>query len=578
MTEMKEELAALAGEVREEVQLARKAMEKIWQKSLVDRVSTGRALGPLRMVKTEADRVVFAMPREDYSVFREDEAVRISRDTPSEDFVEGFFGGLSEDGLFVKTGRVDHLLFAEKEGWTIDQNLVDLSKFYLNAIGELGKTAHGRDGVYPVLFGEVKQGLDEAVYNETLDGMGDESGLNESQEDAVATCLAAAPFHLVQGPPGTGKTFTLARVVEQLVERGHRVLVTAFTHRAIHNALSKVKEVLGDRCPVVKVSQPVFDELAFPVYENFEESGLADHDGPYVIGATPFALWTGRLGGVEFDSVVLDETSQMTVPAALMVMLKTRNWFFFGDDKQLPPVSHVYRDDPSAASVFARLRRRCEPTTLDVTYRMNDSLTLWPSENFYGGRLRSAVAGHRLALKEGAGSFRAALAAESPLVRMEFDHLDCRSRSDDEADVAAGLIEELLSCGVAPAEIGVVVPFRAQAARIRSLLRGIRFSGHRGAVARELAVDTVDRFQGQEREVVIVSLVSSDRWFIERLEEFLLSPQRLNVAVTRARTKVVILHSAELRESVSARREVSESCGLLCSLFDAAVRVSENHD
>ena len=141
-----------------------------------------------------------------------------------------------------------------------------------------------------------------------------------------------------------------------------------FTHRAIHNALAKIQTLLGDRCPVVKVAEPIpGDQLPFPVYETLSDCGLDACDGAYVIGATPFALWSHRLQAAHFDSAVLDETSQLTLPAAAMAMLHSDRWFFFGDHRQLPPVSLVHAADPAAASVFARLERQCDPTTRSDT-------------------------------------------------------------------------------------------------------------------------------------------------------------------------------------------------------------------
>jgi hypothetical protein len=197
-----------------------------------------------------------------------------------------------------------------------------------------------------------------------MDLLEDEAFLNESQSDAVAVALASSPFHLIQGPPGTGKTHALARLVEELVKRGERVLITGFTHRAIHNALRKIHERLGNQCPIVKISKPIsYDPLPVPVHPDLAGSGLDLHPGPYVIGATPFALYSNRLDSAHFDSAVFDETSQLTVPATLMAMMKSDQWFFFGDHKQLPPVSLTHPDDPARASVFDR---KTKPTLTPV--------------------------------------------------------------------------------------------------------------------------------------------------------------------------------------------------------------------
>jgi DNA replication ATP-dependent helicase Dna2 len=120
---------------------------------------------------------------------------------------------------------------------------------------------------------------------------------------------------------------------------------------------------------------------------------------------------------------------------------------------------------------------------------------------------------------------------------------DSSVRNDAEARHVARLVRELLAGGVVPEEIGVITPFRAQAARVRQLL------GTAGGGAewhRRVLVDTVERFQGQEREVILITLAASQVNFISRRADFIFQPERLNVAVTRARLKTVLLASHSL--------------------------------
>lgn len=154
------------------------------------------------------------------------------------------------------------------------------------------------------------------------------------------------------------------------------------------------------------------------------------------------------------------------------------------------------------------------------------------------------------------------------MVSVIVNHEGNRAYSDEEADEIAALIGEMLACGLAPEEIGVVVPFRAQAARIRSLLRFQRFANL--PEIRNLTVDTVDRFQGQEREAMIVSFVASDEDFLNRVGSFLIYPQRLNVAVTRARTKVLLVHSPRFRRWLEANARFDERAALALGLLENA--------
>lgn len=570
---MLETLQSLSAEVLTERDLQARQMAKQWGKPLPDRIASGRALGHLRIASLDpANRLIhFIPPREDFAIFQSEQSLRLSLDDPEENFLAVSFVGLTAQGLTVSCSRIKELPPEAKSGWVLDEDLIDLSNFYLRAIESLGREAHGREKVYPTLFGEQDNTLDARVFDETMDLLDEENFLNESQADAVAVALASSPFHLIQGPPGTGKTHTLARLVEELVKRGERVLITGFTHRAIHHALRKIHERLGDSCPVIKISKPIFDDpLPVPVHPDLAKSELDLHPGPYVIGATPFALYSKRLDSAHFDSAVFDETSQLTVPATLMAMMKSDQWFFFGDHKQLPPVSLTHADDPARASVFARLVRQCQPTTLRTTYRLNEPLTRWPSQNFYSGDLIPANPGHRLALKSSAKRFPAILAPDPSLIRIEVTAPGARARNEAEAELAAQIILDLLESGLPPGEIGVVTPYRAQSSLIRQLLRGDRFSTRFPEAWKNLAVDTVERFQGQEREVILLSLASSDPGFLAKMAFFLFQAARLNVAVTRARTKVIILHSPEILTLAADLKNFSEEAALFLSLLREA--------
>ena len=571
---MKNVLDQLADEVREERRLHEEMMRKIWLKPLSERVEAARALSRLTIDSIDQQKrlIHFVSPRDDFAFFTEYQALRLSQNDPTGDFFRVTFHGLTQHGLTVHCSQCGDLAFSNKTGWSLDEDMIDVSHFYLKGIEALANEAHGRDNVFPVLFGEVESGLDQGVYDEVMDSLEQfDSGMDSAQIDAVAEALASDPFHLIQGPPGTGKTFTLARLVEQLAGEGHRVLVTGFTHRSIHNALSKIRQLLDAKFPVVKISRIMpTEDASVSVYENLGKSGLDRHSGAYVIGATPFALFSSRLDTVHFDSAVLDETSQLTLPAAILAMMRSDRWFFFGDHRQLPPVSLLHQTNPAEASVFARLTHQKAPTTMNTTYRLNKPLCLWPSEQFYQGELVSANPGHRLALKQPPQTYRQLLAPDPSLVRMEITSSSAKSRNDEEADHAAEIILSLLDSGIPPEEIGVVTPFRAQASCIRTLLRGVRFSARFPDVWKKIVVDTVDRFQGQEREIILYSFASSDHSFLRKLGDFLYQPARLNVAATRARTKVILLHSPELRKYAEAQSYGNEPAEVFLSLLQAA--------
>lgn len=576
-------LQQLEAEIIQERDLQAQQMQKQWMLTLPERVDAGRALGHLVIdsIDHSLKLIHFVPPSEDFAFFREQQAIRVSQNSPDTVFFAGVFVGLTSKGLTVKCAACERLEFVTKSGWSLDEEFVDVSDFYLRGLKSLAEEQHGRENVYPVLFEERPATIDAETYEETYDALDEaDSSLNEPQKDSVATALAASPMHLIQGPPGTGKTQTLAGLVEQLVMKGYRILVSGFTHRSIHQALTKIYELMEDDCPIVKIGAPVTSEkLPFPTYDSLEESELDTHQGPYVIGATPFALFTKRLQAAHFDSAVVDETSQITLHAAVMVMMKSDRWFFFGDDKQLPPVSMLHRGDPASASVFTRLKKQTEYTTLNITYRMNEQLTQWPSEMFYYGELETFFPKNKFTLKAQPErrTYQEILSPDLSLVSVKLPCMDSKSFNDDEADLTAGIIEELIYCGIEPSQIGVVSPFRAQASRIRTLLRNVHSPNHKH-LERIITVDTVDRFQGQERDVILYTFTSADSSFISKIHSFQFNPARINVAVTRARTKVILLYSQGLFDYAESNANSDELCSLFLSLIDESHHVSISTD
>jgi DNA replication ATP-dependent helicase Dna2 len=132
------------------------------------------------------------------------------------------------------------------------------------------------------------------------------------------------------------------------------------------------------------------------------------------------------------------------------------------------------------------------------------------------------------------------------------------------------LVLSLLIRGMTPDEIGVVVPYRAQSRLIRSLVR--RNIGEE--VLRELVVDTVERMQGQEREVVLVSFATASPKFAAQVADFLFQPQRLNVAVTRPRTKLILVGSHHLLDADQYDTDQAETVKMLRDLFDGCLHLT----
>ncbi|MGB3967810.1 MAG: AAA domain-containing protein [Planctomycetota bacterium] len=369
------------------------------------------------------------------------------------------------------------------------------------------------------------------------------SGLNPAQVAAGAAAIATESLALVQGPPGTGKTRLLAAVIAALCARTCRIALCAYTHRAVGNALLAIRRE-APSLPLFKLassSNDDHDELRAAGVQIVDARRAKIPERGAVVAGTCFQL--GKLpDDAQFHYTVFDEAGQLPIPHALPGMLRAQRWLFFGDHQQLPPViAGAHLDRSVTASIFEHLHQRFGSHLLDTTYRMNDGVCRFVSDSFYGGRVHAApaVAGRRMPFTPG-GRLDDVLDPTHGVVWLRLDHHQPGSRSQEEANAVADVVDDLVRRhGVPPAEIAVIAPFRAQ---VRLLRTAIEHKGLPGLDA--LVVDTVERIQGQEREVVVVSLTAGDPAESKGRGAFHLSLPRLNVALSRARTKAILVASA----------------------------------
>lgn len=558
-------------EVAREAEEGQREAARDWAKPLERRVEEGLAVEGV-WCEHKGDGWIEAKCSGHRSRFRKSDLVRIGFGKPLEErAITAFVEEDTEDGfLLYASAREQGLYAAELESLpgerVLDVGVMDLSSTVLGALQKVSETWRGQQRILPLLLGTLRPGMDRKLYAKAV-AEGGKAGLNWNQCEALAQGFATDLCALVQGPPGTGKTRVLAELAGMYVRAGQRVLVTSFTHRAINNALEAIARRWGGVVPVAKFGESPPDATGIQVFSDWKTCPWKRFGDGFVAGATPFAAAGTRLEGAEFDVVLVDEASQLTVPHACMAMVAADRWIFFGDHKQLPPVMRT-RSGPDLpkASIFGRLAGRGYSTMLTETWRLGPVLSEWPSRHFYGGALEPRmVAGHEtLSLERSPTRFVEAIDPAHPRVFLRLEGEGARRRNDEEAAVVASLVAEFLRCGVSPGEIAVIAPFRAQANAVRMALR--EAAGGR-AVPRELVVDTVERMQGQERDVVVVSLTTSDTAYAERLAEFYFQPERLNVSITRARRKLVLVGSTAVLRAFVPDPRLRHAVELLRSLL-----------
>ena len=559
--------------VQDEAETQFQALSHQWSHPLQERVARGWAIEGLHATHFRNGIARLTCATND-SRFREGDLVVLHRGNPRDKNVQHCelqYDGETELEVSLIHGN-EYFFSQQPDGWIMDQDWFDSSPFYLSALDTVADSQLGRSVILPLIQGSLTPKIDYARYErarEMLSG----NGLNESQVEAVAMSYATDLLYLIQGPPGTGKTLMLAHLARLLVGDGRRVFVTALTHRAIHNALNKIPQV-DENIPVCKIGEErLAGDLQVPNFDQFSFSRFGEINGGYVIGATPFALQSRRLANVEFDVVLFDEASQITLPLAIMGMLAGSKYIFIGDENQLPPVVAFSAEEAAQTSIFAYLAGRGNETMLNTTYRLNDILTHWPNRTFYRNELQPSdeAATRRLILSPEATPWDFVLAPESPAVFLDLCHQNTTVRSRIEAEVVVELILSLLMREVLPEEIGVVVPYRAQSRLIRSLLRRNLMDDE---IIQKLVVDTVERMQGQERDVVLVSFATASPKFAAQVADFLFQPQRLNVAVTRPRTKLILVGSHHMLDADQYDPNQAETIDLLRDLIGSCLHLT----
>ncbi|HET7683704.1 MAG TPA: TM0106 family RecB-like putative nuclease [Marmoricola sp.] len=370
--------------------------------------------------------------------------------------------------------------------------------------------------------------------------------------DRVVAALTAMDdsYVAVQGPPGTGKSYTGSHVVKRLVEeRGWRVGVVGQSHAVVENLLSCVLEAGLDAALVGKKGSQRTD----PRWTDLKTGAasakfLAEHEETgCVLGGTAWTFAASSLGDRPcLDLLVVDEAGQFSLATTLAASVAAKRLLLLGDPQQLPQVSQGTHAEPVDESALGWLMDGHDTIPPELGYFLADSWRMHPdlcakvSVLSYDGRLASADAATKRSLD--------GVAPGLAVVRL--DHTGNRSESPEEAaEVVAQVQGHLGATWSDPAEHGtprpltqddflVVAPYNAQVALIRRALDD--------AGLHDVRVGTVDKFQGQEAPISIVSMTASSHGDVPRGMGFLLNRNRVNVAVSRAKWKAIVIRSQAL--------------------------------
>ncbi len=396
-------------------------------------------------------------------------------------------------------------------------------------------------------------------------------------EDLVETVISAVDALdgstlAVQGPPGAGKTYLAGRLIAHLIEKGKSVAVTSNSHKAVENVLSSALaagRAVGVPIPTAKrpKGQPAKDcEWDQPKDNNSLARWRGDQGGGHLVGGTAWTFANAAMRDQPFDVLIIDEAGQFALADALAVSTCAKNLVLLGDPQQLPQVVQGTHPAGADASALGHLLGDADVIPPHLGYFMDQTRRMHP--NVCDPVSRLSYAGLLHAHPTAAG--RSVEGIEPGLYLHKVDHSHNITSSPEEADAVVRAVRELVgrmwtdgnhSQALSDADILVVAPYNLQVRIVRRALDEAGFT--------ETRVGTVDKFQGQEAPVVLVTMTSSAAVDLPRGLDFLLSRNRLNVALSRAQALAVLICSPHLVQAdirdVEQMRLVSGMLGLQAS-------------
>jgi DNA helicase II / ATP-dependent DNA helicase PcrA len=437
--------------------------------------------------------------------------------------------------------------------------------------------------------------------------------LTTAQSQVIGPDFLGEPAFLVQGPPGTGKSYTLGwAVLSRLLLRAMQgqsfhVAVVSKTHNAVNIVLESITKKWQKLAQAQQV--PVLGLLGLPVYKIVNDPtdtvsagvqplytyGLAPNNlemllsQPYlIVGGTSGGFHTaakrrGDRGGRNvdwsnktFDLLIIDEASQMSLPEAVLAgafLREDGQIIVVGDHRQMPPIiAHNWEQEElrTAASaepylsLFESLLKRGFPrVALDESFRLHHTIARFLQDNIY---VHDDI--HFFSRRT---DLISPISSTDPLVDLVLnpqypiiviEHGEQSSRQYNETELA--LIEPLIEACVNQLGLdgrdglGIVVPHRAQRAMLQSRFPELAITD---------SIDTVERFQGGERDVIIVSATASDPSYVLAEADFLLNLNRLNVALSRPRKKLIVIASRSVTNLLVSELDTFENAAIWKRLY-----------
>lgn len=382
----------------------------------------------------------------------------------------------------------------------------------------------------------------------------------------------------IQGPPGTGKTYLGGGLIVELARKGYKIGVTAVSHKVIRNLLDKSEERGQDMdFPIVikhKGKSGVKIEPGDNVTVKNKQEAYTELNNGAVVGGTAW-LWADDDFEEVLDYLFVDEAGQMSLTNVLTISRATKNIILLGDPQQLEqPTKGTHPENADVSALEHLLDGHMtmpndKGVFLGTTWRLNPEISRFTSTLYYEGRLGSKE-GLEKQIISGNTPFQG-----SGLFMIPVNHSGNQSQSHEEVEIIVKLVNHLKNSDIEwsdrnnekfkleEKDIKIIAPYNAQVSALKEKLPN-------------LAIGTVDKFQGQEAPVVIYSMTSSSQEDAPRGMSFLYSPNRLNVATSRAKCISVLVATQKLFEAECNTIEQMKWANGLCLYREMAKKVDIN--
>lgn len=426
-----------------------------------------------------------------------------------------------------------------------------------------------------------------------------DNGLNRYQKAAVEKSLCCGSFFLIHGPFGTGKTRTLIELVKQEVDNGHRVLITAESNIAIdnlavkligskidmtrvgtfdkfnnkikrfslqnkrktHNDFSKIKLLEGKKKKYESQMQRCDKTNRGNIIKNIDQLNKEiirlqrkiDKDiikNSQVIFTTNSSAASSILQDTNFDIAIIDEAAQATIPSVLIPIIKADRFVLAGDHKQLAPTVSSGNEELKI-SLFEKLCKMFpqQMEMLKIQYRMNNMLMDFPNREFYNNELicdKSIKNTTSITINSDFDNGNSLIFVDTSLTRNNYESTWNYSNSyinKLEADITKNIVNDCINSNFNINDLGVITNYSDQVKLIKSMI--------------DIEVETVDGFQGREKDIIIISNVRSNN---QGEVGFLDEPKRLNVALTRAKSKLIIIGNSKTLSNEPMFKRLFDYC------------------